>query len=583
MKRHHQLSKSIRDNRFAIIVFIVSFSIFISVIGSLAYVLTKGKFKAYHGSALTGDIAWPVFDGGLDSPGTNYKESTLNAGNVSGLVKLWKSPTPAAADSAIVEWPNVTTAGGVKDLVFVNTVKGNLLAFDAATGAKVWEADPSSTNYNGQGTKSTPAIDPSGSFIYAYALDGYVHKYNISTGVELKDTGFPVQATILPNDIEKGSSSLNIGNGYLYMTIGGNDGDYNHYTGHIVAVKLATGTATVWNAECSDITRLLGTSGSNYCSNNQAGIWNRPGVKVDPVTGNVFVATGNGNYNANNGGHNWGDSIVELKPDLSQVVDSYTPSSYASLDSKDADLGSSAPVILPTQSASSKPYLLVQGGKDHLLRLFDRTNLSGQGGPGHTDGELSSVPVSNEMHGQPALWVDGSGTSWIFCVDDGGNLYAFKLVITNGTPKLVQVYKNSTLGVSSSPFVANGVLYLDAGSILAVNPTTGAVLFDSKSIGITITPHWESPVVVNGTLFTSDNASSVYALSNPSAIPPAPTPVPPAKLGDINGDGLVDITDLSILLSHYGKTVVVNTLGDLNGDGRVDITDLSILLSHYKT
>jgi hypothetical protein len=50
--------------------------------------------------------------------------------------------------------------------------------------------------------------------------------------------------------------------------------------------------------------------------------------------------------------------------------------------------------------------------------------------------------------------------------------------------------------------------------------------------------------------------------------------------GDVNGDGHVDVTDLSVLLSNYGTT---NAVADVNKDGVVDVFDLSILLSHYGT
>jgi len=61
-----------------------------------------------------------------------------------------------------------------------------------------------------------------------------------------------------------------------------------------------------------------------------------------------------------------------------------------------------------------------------------------------------------------------------------------------------------------------------------------------------------------------------------------------SKVGDINGDGIVDIFDLSILLSSYGITHTICSTNasytcDLNGDGKVDILDLSVLLSHYGT
>ncbi|HET9721925.1 MAG TPA: Ig-like domain-containing protein [Candidatus Saccharimonadales bacterium] len=50
--------------------------------------------------------------------------------------------------------------------------------------------------------------------------------------------------------------------------------------------------------------------------------------------------------------------------------------------------------------------------------------------------------------------------------------------------------------------------------------------------------------------------------------------------GDVNNDGHVNITDLSMLLSKYLTT---DTVCDINSDGTVNIFDLSILLTHYGT
>jgi len=53
-------------------------------------------------------------------------------------------------------------------------------------------------------------------------------------------------------------------------------------------------------------------------------------------------------------------------------------------------------------------------------------------------------------------------------------------------------------------------------------------------------------------------------------------------LGDLTGEGRVDLADLSLMLAHYGMgagAAYVN--GDLDGDGDVDLADLSLLLAHY--
>ena len=58
----------------------------------------------------------------------------------------------------------------------------------------------------------------------------------------------------------------------------------------------------------------------------------------------------------------------------------------------------------------------------------------------------------------------------------------------------------------------------------------------------------------------------------------------PSCFGDLDGDGDIDLTDLSLLLANYGTTGGAQYEdGDLDGDGDVDLTDLSALLAVYGT
>ncbi len=51
--------------------------------------------------------------------------------------------------------------------------------------------------------------------------------------------------------------------------------------------------------------------------------------------------------------------------------------------------------------------------------------------------------------------------------------------------------------------------------------------------------------------------------------------------GDLNGDELTDSSDLSVLLSQFGLSVVEGTNGDYNEDGVVNGADLSVLLADF--
>ncbi|MCH8807592.1 MAG: hypothetical protein IH986_16110 [Planctomycetes bacterium] len=55
----------------------------------------------------------------------------------------------------------------------------------------------------------------------------------------------------------------------------------------------------------------------------------------------------------------------------------------------------------------------------------------------------------------------------------------------------------------------------------------------------------------------------------------------PIILGDLNGDGCVDLADLGTLLADFGCTPPASCPGDVDGDGDTDLADLGILLSNF--
>jgi hypothetical protein len=446
----------------------------------------------------------------------NAQETTIHTGNVSSLHLLYRVALPAVADGAPAFLAGVTTAQGVKDLLFLTTKSGTLLAVDAATGGVVWSKQPAvGPNY----TTSSPAIDPGRQYVYSYGLDGKAHRYQVGDGTEITTGGWPELTTTKPS-VEKGSAALGFataGSGatHLYVANGGYPGDAGDYQGHVTAIDLATGAQMVFNAQCSNQTvHFVIQPGTPDCGSVQTAIWARPGVVYDPDNDRILMATGNGNFAPASFG--WGDTVFALHPDgtgggAGLPVDSYTPTNFQALQNADADLGSTAPAILPSVPASVPPHLAVQSGKDAQIRLLNRDDLSGQGGPSHTGGELQliNVPQGGQVLTQPAVWVNPADQGvWVF-VANGSGISGLELALgPGGTPSLVSRWTNAAGG--TSPVLANGILYYAGSGVLhALDPTTGSSLWsDTTNVGGI---HWESPIVVQGRVYLTDEAGHLIA------------------------------------------------------------------------
>ncbi|GAA0710717.1 hypothetical protein [Dokdonella soli] len=505
------------------------------------HLILRGALAAAIALAATAHGAdWPQFGYDATHSGSNTAETTITAANVSQLISLYTNPVvlSATVDSAPVYASGVVTPTGIRDLLFAfgsnnlfdgSSSMGTLFAIDAGTGSVVWSK---ATVGSSQHASSSPAIDPNRQYVYSFGLDGYVHQYRIGDGVETQTpgpAGWPRAITLKPN-AEKVASGLTIagwnGTNYLEAVTNGYDGDGGDYQGHLVSIDLATGVQHVFNAMCSDVTALLGTGGCAEvgADTTLSGIWGRGGATFDAATGRIYVATGNGQFNANSAGHNWGDSVLALNVDgtgSSNGIprDSYTPSNYQSLQNSDTDLGSISLAILPVPAASTIQHLGMQVGKDAVLRLINLDNMSGAGAPAHVGGELQLLDVQqggNGMREQPAVWVNpADGSTWLFIGNFNG-ISGVRLGL-NGSNQPVLSWRWNLSDSSTSPIVANGVLYtagscsLGFGSgpctVVARNPLTGSVLWTSPSLGGV---HWQSPILVNGAIYITDNNAQLW-------------------------------------------------------------------------
>ena len=459
---------------------------------------------------------WMQFGYDATHSGRNPAETALGAANVDQIQRRYQTTLTASVDGAPVYLSNVTTTSGTKDLLFLLGTNGTLMAVDAADGSVFWHHQESGQ----QPTTSSPAIDPGRQYVYAYGLDGYVHKYRVDNGNEVTSGGWPELITLKTN-VEKVAASLTIATSgattYLYVVTDGYIGDAGSYQGHLTTIDLANGDQNVFNTLCSDQT-IHFDNGANNCDRplpsdfGGSGIWGRGGATFDAGTNRVYVSTGNGWFDANTAGYHWGDSVLAILPDgaprSALPDDSYTPENYLELFNADIDLGSTSLVILPMPAAHATQHVGVQIGKDAVIRLIDLTNMSGTNVVGSTGGELQLLDVpqgGGGMSEQPAVWIDGSGDTWLMIANRAG-VSGLKLRFTNQNVPFLEV-EWSHGDVARSAVVANDVLYYAAkcGSSYCMNaadPVTGDVLWTSSEHLASL--HWQSPIVVNGAIYIAD-------------------------------------------------------------------------------
>jgi outer membrane protein assembly factor BamB len=400
-------------------------------------------------------------------------ETGISAQNI-GTMRRQQVALDGTVDASAIYLHGVRVNGGTHDVFFVTTTYGKTIAIDADNGSILWRFTPSGyDSWAGSRriTNSTPVADPNREFIYAASPDGHIQKLAVANGRAVWSTAI----SKLP-EREKIASPLNYHHGRVIVVTGGYIGDAPPYQGHVAILDGASGRLMhVWNSLCSDRHELIDPSS---CPESGNAIWGRAGAVIDTTTGDIFVATGNGLWD---GRTSWGDATIAIDSSATKVVDNYTPTNTEELSARDADLGSSSPVLLGGG-------YVAQGGKDRSIRLlqFGRT----RGALPRRGGEVQVVPTPSGagLFTAPAVLRSGS-TTWLFATDNGGTA-AWNF--TGG--RLQQMWRNGNAG--TSPVIAGGLLYVydPGGSLRVYAPQTGQQLAALNSGS----GHWSSPIVVDG-------------------------------------------------------------------------------------
>jgi hypothetical protein len=238
----------------------------------------------------------------------------------------------------------------------------------------------------------------------------------------------------------------------------------------------------------------------NGASYARGGIWMGGGAPAADSSGNLYVLTGNGTFDADTGGANYGDSTLKLSITGGLgVADWFTPAEQSSLDTVDSDHGAGGAAIII--NAPSRNFV-IGGGKEGTLFLLDQTNMGHYGAnatPSNSNASSSSTLATRFFRRRHY------GTIRYSSPPSGGPLqaYPFDTVAgmfntSNATSASVSFgFPGATPSVSSSG-ASNGIVWAIAASQYCppASPSCGAAVlhaFDATKLSSEL---WNSSQVV---------------------------------------------------------------------------------------
>lgn len=375
---------------------------------------------------------------------------------------------------------------------------------NSTTGAIEWQdsfgtpADPLTNISCGDvgsdlGITGTPVIDPSTHIAYFVAAEevggvaaDFMEAVDVQTGATPADwptSGVPITGssdddpnTVFNGDYETQRAGLVLVNGVVYAAFG-SQCDYGNWEGWLVGVSTTSHEiTTMWSTE-EDVTD----------AQDGGGIWQSGSAPVVDSSGDIFVATGNGDIPASpelgsdTANTTYGEAVVELHANVTgqlQVVDWFMADDASSLNDQDGDLGSGGPVALPTSLGTTNDEdPMVVDGKQGILYVLNMDNLGGyqEGASGGDDVESESSTSQGSVWGKAGVWPGDGGYIYYATAGsgplstDGGALEAFQRVDTDGI---------LTFALAGSTSNSENVFGFGSGSPIVTSDgtTTGSAL-----------------------------------------------------------------------------------------------------------
>ena len=378
--------------------------------------------------------------------GANPHEATLTVANVKPATfgKLWSYYVDGAVFAQPLYVPGVPIpARGARNVLYLATMNDRVYAFDAdRPGPPLWMRNltdelagitpvpvtdvtnnPDLNVVGNVGILGTPVIDPVAGALYLVARTREngryfqrLHKLSLAEGKDMLPPA-AIDATVkssakdavngtLRFDPKGGNQrpALALVNGQVIIAWASHE-DIRPYHGWLMAYDAAGLRQTAVLCMSPD-----GADG---------GLWQSGRGPAVDAAGAIYFEIGNGTWN---GTSDLGTSLLKLSvhDGAFSVDDYFTPHDYEALNARDADLGSTGPLLIPGTN------LLVAGSKKGILYLFDTRKL------GHLTPDDSGALQTIENNGGrmlagPAYWDGPAGrTLYLWCEADFLKAYRFE-------------------------------------------------------------------------------------------------------------------------------------------------------------
>jgi|SRR5579872_275225 hypothetical protein len=499
-------------------------------------------------SGATGSVNVTTFHNDNSRTGQNLHETILTQALVqqSTFGKLFSQPVDGQIYAQPLVLANLRITGqGTHAVVFVATENDSVYAFDANSNTgknanPLWHVNftnpaegittvPSSALgsdaiYPQIGITGTPVIDPTNGTLYVVAatLENGVyfqrlHALDVTSGAEKFNGPVAIAATVKGNGSGSSGHSLSFDpfrsnqrpgllllNGSIFITWAshGLEGEFP-YHGWVIAY---------------DETTLKQVGAMCVTANgDQGGIWQSGDAPAADTLGNIFLMTGNGTFDANTGGQDYGMSYLKItsKGNL-RVTDYFTPYNENQESNEDMDLGSGGALLLPYLTGATYPYLAIGAGKDGTMYVVNRNNMGHFNPSGNTQ-IVESIPNAFGGHGiysGPAYW---QGYLYFWGTNDVLRIFQMQSGLVSTSPIATGATTFSSPGATteiSSNGASNGIVWaIDPSGystaspavLHALNATTAVELYNSSQAGTRDTAgaaiKFTPPTIANGKVY----------------------------------------------------------------------------------